>query len=289
VKTHTTGRVLFSICVLFGTALFCSRSVRAQDLVVTVRYDTLNCKLGKLTGDYYPIKFIWDDGQVSGMIHKDTVLYHRKNIFRGLDDNRLRPWYPTVSLGVDAGAGRQFGPLRTGLTEDFKPEKGSSSDRNGFYAGVDLAVYLSARAGYGLRYHYRSLLGGDIRQNYAGPMTAFRFWDRKRKNHWFMYLSAGYGRMVHRNAMVKVGTREPEPVRLTAGTLAGDIAAGYDLKLSRKVSARFKLSLTMAYPGYVRIFDYAGINPGGAHPAPDISGYCHNMNSVNLSVGFGFH
>ena len=133
------------------------------------------------------------------------------------------------------------------------------------------------------------MLGGDIRQNYIGPMISFRFWDDNRKNHWVLHCSVGYGMMVHNNAMIKIGTKEPEPIKLTANSLAGDIAVGYNRKLSRNVSSHFKLSLTKAYPDYVRIFDYARINPGGASPAPDISGYCQNMNSVNLSVGFGFH
>lgn len=226
---------------------------------------------------------------MTGIIHKDSVLYFRKNTFRGMDDYRLRPWYPIVSLGINVGEGRQFGQLRVGLTEDFNPKEGRSSDRNIFYAGVDLTVYLTKLTGYGLKYHYRSMLDGDIRQHYIGPMIAFRFWDDERKNHWFVHCSVGYGRMAHNNAMVKIGTKDPEPVSLTANTVAGDIAVGYSLKLSRNVSSQFKLSLTMAYPNYVRIFDYTRVNPGGANPAPDISGYCQNMNSVNSSAGIEVH
>ncbi len=95
--------------------------------------------------------------------------------------------------------------------------------------------------------------------------------------------------LIDNNAMVKIGTKEPEPITLTANSVAGDIAVGYNLKISRNVSSQFKLSLTIGYPHHVRIFDYSRINPGGANPAPDISGYCQNMNSVNLLVGFEFH
>lgn len=218
-------------------------SLKAQDLLVTIQQDTLNCKIVKLTDDFYPVEFKWDDTLMSGTIHQDSVLYYRKNIFRSLDDDRLRPWYSTVSLDINVGGGRQFGQLRVGLTEDFKPKKGSPSDRNVFYAGADLAVYLNALTGYGLKYHYRSMLGGNIQQNYIGPMISFRFWDDKRKNYWIMNCSIGYGRMAHNNAMIKIGTKEPEPVNLTANSLAGDIAVGYNLKLSRNFSSNFKLSL----------------------------------------------
>jgi hypothetical protein len=89
--------------------------------------------------------------------------------------------------------------------------------------------------------------------------------------------------------MIKMGTREPEPIKLTANTVAGDVGVGYNLKLARNLAAHFKLSVTIAYPKFVRIFDYTRINPTGADPAPDISGYCHNMNSVNLTVGVTVH
>jgi len=97
-------------------------SLKAQDLLVTIQQDTLNCKIVKLTDDFYPVEFKWDDTLMSGTIHQDSVLYYRKNIFRSLDDDRLRPWYSTVSLDINVGGGRQFGQLRVGLTADFKPQ-----------------------------------------------------------------------------------------------------------------------------------------------------------------------
>ena len=288
-KNYTNSVFLRFIFVLIGISLSYVHSVKAQDFLITINRDTLNCKMGKITNDFYPIEFKLDDELMTGMIHKDSILYYKKNMFRSLNDNRLRLWYPTVSFGINIGGSRQFGELRVGLTDGFEAKKGSSSGRNAFYAGVDLVAYLTALTGYGLKYHYRNMLGGDIQQHYVGPMIAFRFWDKEKKNHWFTHFSVGYGRMTHNNAMVKIGTKDPEPINLTANTVAGDIAAGYNLKISKHFSTQFKLSLTMAYPDYVRISDYTKVNPGGASPAPDISGYCQNMNSVNFSVGVGFH
>lgn len=288
-KKYVNSLFLFSFLVLNVMLLVSIHSVQAQDLLVTINRDSLNCKIGQLTDDFYPIEFKLEDELMTGLIHKDSVMFFRKNMFRSMNDYRLRPWYPTVSLDINVGGGHQFGQLRTGLTEDLKPQKGSSSDRNLFYLGADLTAYITESTGYGLKYHFRSMLEGDIKQNYIGPMIAIRLWDDERKNHWIIHLSGGYGRMVHNNAMIKIGTKDPEPIRLIANTVAGDIALGYKMKLSRHLSTQFKLSLTMAYPKYVKIFDYARLNPGGANPAPDISGYCQNMNSLNLSVGIGFH
>lgn len=281
--------LVLSLFIFNGIFLSCTTFVNAQDFLVTIQKDSLNCKIGKLTGDFYPIEFILDDELMNGMIHKDSVLFFKKNMFRSIDDTRLRPWYPRVTYGINIGGGRQFGQLRVGLTEDLNPQWGSSSDRNVFYAGSDLVIYLSALTGYGIKYHYRSMLGGDIQQHYVGPMFSLRFWDNDRKNHWFLQCSAGLGAMSYTDAAVKLGQDKSINIKLTAKTLAGDIAVGYNKKLSRNISSLFKLSLTMGYPDFVRIFDDTRINPSGTDPLPDISGYCQNMNSVNFSVGFEFY
>ncbi len=287
-KKQVTPILSFLLLLCIGAALSCS-SLKAQDFLVTIQRDTLNCKLGELEGDFYPIKFKWDDELMQGEIHKDSILFYKRNMFRSIDDNRLRPWYPMACLSLNVGGGHQFGPLRVGLTEANTPKKGTSSDRGVFHAGADVLVHLSKLTGYGIKYHYRRMLGGDIQQHYAGPMISLRFWDSQRRNHWIVHGSVGYGGMIHNNAMIKIGTREPEPIKLTASTIAGDVGVGYNLKLSRNFSVLFKLSATVAYPDFVRIFDYTRVNPNNANPAPDISGYCHNMNSVNLTIGLAIH
>lgn len=113
----------FLLLLFMGGALPCS-SLKAQDFLVTIQRDTLNCKIGKMEGDFYPIEFKWDDELMQGTIHKDSILYFKRNMFRSMDDNRLRPWYPVVHLSLNLGGGRQFGPLRVGLTENNTPKKG---------------------------------------------------------------------------------------------------------------------------------------------------------------------
>ena len=300
-KIYTNKRFLFPfftfLLVFFVRPFIC----HGQDFLVTTRLDTLNCKIGKLADDHYLIKFIDNEHIITGKIHKDSVLYYRKNLFRSMDDFRLRTWYPQISYGIDLGVAHQYGPLRTGIEKEerklnpdlpyeYHPVKGKFFDRNAFYVGADMVFYFSPMVGYGIKYNYRSLLDGDLRYSYLAPMMVLRFWDKKRKNHIFTNLSIGYGRMTHKYALIKLDyISDPYPVDLLARTLAGDVAIGYDLKLSQHVSARFKLSTIIGFPDNVRIGNYPKRSTGGQNPAPDISGYCDNMNSINLSIGFGFH
>jgi len=64
--------------------------IQAQDFVVTIHRDTLNCQLGRLKNDVYPIKFLLDDEVFEGTIHKDTIMFFRRNVFRDMYSNRLR-------------------------------------------------------------------------------------------------------------------------------------------------------------------------------------------------------
>ena len=141
-KKYVNSLFLFSFLVLNVMLLVSIHSVQAQDLLVTINRDSLNCKIGQLTDDFYPIEFKLEDELMTGLIHKDSVMFFRKNMFRSMNDYRLRPWYPTVSLDINVGGGHQFGQLRTGLTEDLKPHKGSSSDHNLFFVGADLNAYI---------------------------------------------------------------------------------------------------------------------------------------------------
>ena len=291
--------VVFFACLI--GALACPFSSQAQDLLVTTQRDTLNAKIGDLTDDHYLIKFIDEDHLVTGKIHKDSVLFYKKNVFRSISNNRLRPWYPRISYGIDFGVSHQYGPLQVGLEKEerqlnpeipyeYIPIKGSFSDRNALYIAGDIVFYLSPMVGYGVKYNYRRLLDGDLNYSYVAPMVVLRFWDKKRENHFFTNLSIGYGRMTHKNTLITIPyDSKAYEVDILARTLAGDIGVGYDMRLSQYISARFKLSTTIGYPENVRVPDYPKPNTGGQNPAPIIGRYCDNMNTINLSVGFTFN
>jgi len=263
-----------------------SVKVQAQDMLVTINRDTLNCNLGKLNKDnQYPIEFIVDEDKgelLTGYIHMDSVLFFRKSMFRSLRDNRLRPWYSMVDLGLEAGVAHQFGAFRM---EDDLTDKSPFATRTGWYVGADLTLYVTKPVGYGLKYNYRSLLDGDIIYHYVGPAMVIRRFTNKR-SHLFFGLSAGLGYMEQKNAPVEYFLIRPK-IELHASCLAGDVSVGYHLNLSRSVSARFKLSGIIGYPGFVKVLNSPVVNKGDKQV--DIGLYGNNINSVNLTVGFTFH
>lgn len=271
-------------------------SIHAQDLLVTVNFDTLNCKIGQLIDDQYQIKFILDNTEMTGLIHKDSIFYSEKNVFRSMDSKKLKTWYPVVDVGIDGGVMHQIGAFRI---DDDLTDKSAFGAKTGFYAGADLTLYVSKGIGYGLKYHYRSFLDGDVTYQYVGGGMVFRFWEKSKfnqyrfrndnkSNHFFFGFSAGLGWMNQINAPIQRDISR-QRIEMYARGLSGDISFGYDLRLSKLVSARIKASCFIGYPSYFKnmSLEYLGVKPN--EPPLDISGYCDNMNTINISAGFTFH
>jgi len=264
--------------------LFCSISVSAQDLLITNNRDTLNCKMEKMKNDSYLVTFVMDDEEISGFIHKDSIFFFKKDFFRGMNDNRLRPWYSLVELGFDAGVAYQYGKFRI---DDDLTDKSNFGAKTGLYLGTDLTYYISKRIGYGLKYNYRSLLNGDVCYQYVGPLMVFRFPERKKPNHFFFNFSGGLGWMVQSNAPVQHVLLRPR-IKMYAKAFTGDIAVGYSFKLSKRVSVRTKVSCNIGYPGFVYIENLENLTTPSEKPL-ELGYYCHNMNTVQFTAGFSFH
>lgn len=271
-----TIRIFF---IFMQVVAVCSFSASAQDFLVTTKNDTLNCKLGKLENGKYPITFYMGNEKVTGYIHQDSILAIKKNVFRSLRNNALLPWYPLRDVGIDVGVAHQFEYLR--IEDDLRPGKSDFAIRTGFYAGADMTFYTSPSVGYGLKYNFRSLSGGDIRYQYVGVLMGFRIWDKSRKNHWFLNVSPGFGWIVLKDAPVDIPPQRLR-VEMHANTFAGDFAVGYNFRVAENISVRAKLSYVLGYPQKVKV-------PEIREKIFEIGRYCDNMNTLNLSVGMTFH
>ena len=272
------------LLLLLGVSISAFTSVKAQDFLVTINRDTLNCKLGGLKDGMYPITFYLDDERFEGAIHKDSILIIRKNLFRGLQNNRLRPWYPIVEFQIEGGMMHQFGPFRF---DDDLTDRSEISARTGLISGACLTYYVNELIGYSLKYSYRQQLDGKIRSNFIGGSVNFRFWGNSRKNHVFLLLSGGIGMMRQKDAPIQLHLIRPR-IEMSANSFVGDIGIGYKMKLSKNISAHTKLSTMIGYPGFIRIMDVEKLTSASSSPL-ETGHYCHNMNSINLTFGLSFH
>jgi hypothetical protein len=113
------------------------------------------------------------------------------------------------------------------------------------------------------------------------------FLKKNNSNIFFFNFSGGIGWMIQKNAPIQLSLIRPR-IEMHAKSFSGDVAFGYRFKLSKHVSAHVKASCNIAYPGFVRIVDVSKY----AKPSDEfllIDGYCHNMNTINITTGFTFH
>ena len=295
INTFVKKSVMKSKLFISIFLLICSISVRAQHLIVTTDNDTLNCKIESFKDDQYKITFMMNREEVNAFIHKDKVLYLEKNVFKNYDNNEFRPWYPTFDVSFYGGVTHHVGLFQ--IYDDLT-DKSNFAARTGFGLGTDLTFFVSERIGYGIKYNYRSLLGGDIYYQYIGPMMVFRFWEHSKMNsyryrnvnktnHFFFSFSAGLGWMRQQNAPIQLELIRPR-ITMSARAVSGEIGAGYNIRFSHKVSTCIKASFNFGYPTFIKIHDIQKYALP-ASPALDIGDYCNNMNTLNLSVGFTFH
>ena len=275
------------LCILLILGISISgtfSAVKAQDFLVTINRDTLNCKLGTLKDGMYPITFYLDDERFEGSIHQDSIMVIRKNMFRSLQSNRLRPWYPFVEFQLEGGMMHQFGPFRY---DDDLTNKSEIGARSGLISGACLTYYVNELIGYSLKYNYRQQLEGDIRSHFIGGGLNFRFWGNSRKKHVFLSLSGGIGIMHQDDAPIQLHLTRPR-IEMSAKSFVGDIGVGYKVKLSKNISAHVKLSTMIGYPNNIRIMDIEKLSSASDKPL-EIGHYCNNMNSINLTFGLSFH
>ncbi|MDR2472325.1 MAG: hypothetical protein LBD53_02010 [Tannerella sp.] len=291
---------LFLLIVLSGAS-----HLSAQDFLVTKSRDTLNCTLGKLNNGVYPITFMFNDTLMSGTISQDSVMFVRKNFFRSLHDNRLRPWYPYIDVDIDIGTAHHIGVFQ--YDDEYSVGKSKTKARTGVYAGAELTYWISKRVGYGLKYNIRHYdfgkcedalnpnkpvtRHGTLTEQFVGPMILFRFFESNRKNNVYFSFAPGFTWLALKDVPITIadyGTSTRRFSELHANTVGGSVALGYNYRLSRHVSAHLKMSYMIGYPRFVRIFSIENYTIDKTN-LPNLAKYGNNINSLNLALGITFH
>jgi hypothetical protein len=277
--------------MLFFLLLATSIPSFAQDLLVTNARDTLNCKLGNLNSfGFYPISFLYYDTLMTGEIHKDSVLFFKKNVFRSLYNNTLRRWYSFMDFDVDFGLSHLTGEFRHehDLYGEDVPDKSDFIARTGWYAGAELNFMHSKRLGYGIKYNFRSYVEGKLTHQYVGPAFIVRFYEHNKRNNVCLNFSGGYAWATQKDAPIQninIRTRLPA---LYAKCFAANIALTYNFRIADNTSLHLKASYALGYPDFIYIQDVQKYTNANSEPLP-IDGYCSNINAFNLTFGLTFH
>lgn len=234
------------ISIIFGLIFLQQFIISAQDLLVTVDGDTLNCKITKIKDNYLYFTFTHQNEVRNTLLPQEQVRYYQYNYYNtfSIQPNQIVGYKPEFShwrIAVNGGWSYRLSPVANGLTPAQKDH--IKKLKSGFSFNCDVTYYITEMLGIGAEYDlfktsYSSSLGkDDISISFFGPTFSMRFFNQSKTNYWLMNYTLGY-----------MGYKDKGENALLSGTLKGGtlglgLGIGYDFVISKNWSAGIQLSL----------------------------------------------
>jgi len=202
---------LIFIIVVFITA----NITKAQDLIVTDRGDSLNCKITKIKKDYIYFAFKFENEVKNTLLHVDQIKFFEIDFFaipefsykkvKNIKD------FQKVRLGFFGGPSYMLGKISDDVPEDFIPYY--KKLKSGYHLGGDIRFFTSEYFGLGLKYmNFKTQnkiekiyatntvtgvtmtgsLEDDITIQYFGPIVSAKFHNKNNNIFFLINMSMGY-------------------------------------------------------------------------------------------------
>ncbi|MDR1202928.1 MAG: hypothetical protein LBL58_15040 [Tannerellaceae bacterium] len=276
----------FALCFVFLTV-----SLYAQDLIVTDKGDSLNCKITKIETDniYFTFKY---KGEIRNTLAPvSDVTYYQTGYYQTAevpsDKIPIHRNYPRFRFAVNGGWSYRIGPLPPNISSgmsDYLQEL-----KSGFYYDAGLSYYFNEYLGAGLRYSEHLSSNSDdgsigygsmsdrIRINFIGPVFSTRLFNRTKKNCLLLDLGMGY-LGYHDKALIA-----SEKLTLKGGTAGFYWNIGYDIGISQNLALGLQLSLISGF-----LFEYKRSNGTYTEVIKLDKDTRENLSQIALSVGLRF-
>ena len=287
---------------LFTIGLFVIiANLQAQDLIVTNRGDSINCKITKTTKNYVYFTFNYNAEIRNTLLPANQITTQQKGYFSVPElpaNYRYKNIFPHFRAAIDGGWQYRTAKLASGMEPVW--EEHYKKMKSGFHYDIQAAYFFWESVGVELMFS-RQLFGhslgkgyltdaegnfvasGELKEkiafNYTGANYLLRLFDSKKKNCWLF--SVGFGYMGYNDRLLLDNV---ENKKITAGTFGTNIAIGYDIGLSENFGMGFKLSLMGgSFRNYKLTTD--GITTNETMPEKTAEG----LGTVKLSVGLRFN
>lgn len=272
---------------LFITALlmFAALSINAQDLIVTVKGDSLNCKISRT--DDKSIYFTESKNGIEQKVQKSKVKNYSYGYYKttpsSFNITSGKPSYPQFSLSAYGGYSMRTNKIDDNLKPDERQRvknlmKGYSINVNGVY-------FFKRSMGVGLSLNRHSATGShqSVKDNltmfYIAPSFNSRILFRNGKSGLLFDVSVGY---LSYKQIVKEDYHND--VKLTGGTFGTGLSIGYDIGLSEALALSLKVS---HISGVLTQFKVSLNGKKETVKFPD--GQKEGLGHVNFSIGLRFH
>jgi hypothetical protein len=259
---------------------------QAQDLIVTHKGDSLNCKITKIKGGNVYFTFKHKEEVRNTLLPQSQVNYYQYGYYpvpevsaREVYHNAI---YPHYRIAVDGGWSYRTVPLAEGAPSALK---------SGFHYGLDLSYFFTEYLGAGFRYNdflskaeIISPGSGKSKDNisirFIGPYFSTRFLNSSKTNALFLNLGIGYTGYKDQAQVIAGGDK----ITLTGNTAGISYDIGYDIGVSKDLAIGFQLSL---YTGILSQFK----STKGNHTETIVleKGQYEGLSRIAVSVGLRFN
>ncbi|MBN4051367.1 hypothetical protein JYU16_00985 [bacterium AH-315-M05] len=272
---------------------------KSQDLIITDKGDSLNCKIMKIRGAHFHITFKDEDKIRRAVLPSSMVKYYQKEYYHTrekvkdtivvLDDN------PMIRFSISGGLSNLVAKISDQIPSDFIPYM--KELRSGYHIGGDLNYYITGTQGIGIKYSmFRTknqlnniyiiypngqtrsgILRDDITIQFIGPSYCMRMFLGNKYSHLISNISLGY--LDYRNNAKLI-----DDFILSSSALgfSGDI--GIDFLIDNNISLGIAFSITLGTLSKFEIDDGVSIQTIEL----DKENF-ENISRIDLSIGLKYY
>lgn len=232
-----------SLLMLMLLGALISVKLQAQDLIVTTKGDSINCKITRETAEFIHFAYMKEGKKFSTLLPVTKIETFRK-AFYGVPAVPVVDYYPKKSeggwrTGINAGYSRRIAKVSDMVPSYYKDY--INKLKSGFTVGGDLHYFISEALGFGVKYNFnknkeedeRSQLKDDITMHYIAASVLSRNVMRNEKNSLSFGFNCGY------QSYKDIAKVQGAPLTITGGAFG----AGLEMGLGYKIGSGTELYL----------------------------------------------
>lgn len=245
----------FSLSILLFL-LISSLSVTAQDLIVTLEGDSINCRITKIKQNHIFFTYLADSKPVNTLLSMEKVSYYEPDFYEeSIQLADVKSYLKRPSLILDINGGYSYRVARIDPSADAFTRDYYEGLKSGLNYGAGLTYYFSETLGAGIKYSsslYTNSVSNvtvtfnngmikygevsdDITITFIGPSILTRYYPGN--NDDCMTMGASFGYMSYNDDGLVV-----DPIRITGNTLGMGLDFGYDFSIGPSASLGLRLS-----------------------------------------------
>lgn len=278
--------------------LLITNAIYSQDLIVTHKGDSINCKITKIEIDNIYFTFKHKDEIRSTLLPATKVKMHKIDFYQKsvVPTEKIIGFenYQHFRIALNGGYSYQTAEVSQSIPSTIKSY--INELKTGCHIGGDISYYFTETLAFGFRYYSFKTsnnmdnifvediygnktygkLSDDLTISFIGPIFSSRMLSQNKKNAFIMSLSLGY--MGYENDKLIV-----DKYKMTGSTMGYSFDIGYDIGLSENLSLGFQISYISG-----TLYEY-NWNDGKTTETINLeNGEYEGLNRLDFSIGLRF-